>query len=99
MNLLPGTQQFAGNNPLALGVSGLPVRVYSVELISGATASTIKLFNGVDTTAATQYGQVDGIASQSVLVNYAGGKRFPAGCYIGTDANNAYTTVVFTTEA
>ena len=98
MNLCPGTQQFAGNNPLAVGVAGTPIRVYSVEVISGATATTIKLFNGIDTTASTQYGQVDGIASQSVLVNYAGGKRFPSGCYVGTDANNAYTTVTFSTE-
>ena len=98
MNLLPGTQQFAGNNPLAVGVSGQPVRVYSVELISGATASTVTLYNGTSAVVGNTYAQIDGTASKSTLINYAGGKRFPAGCYLGTDANTGYITVVYTME-
>ena len=93
-----GTQQYAGNNPLAVGRAGIPVRIYSVELISGGSASTVKLFNGTDNTAGTQYGQVDGVASKSVVVNYEFGKRFPAGCYLGTDANTGYVSVSYSQE-
>jgi hypothetical protein len=98
MNLLPGTQQYVGDNELAVGTSGKPIRVFSVELISGATASTIQLFNGTTDTAANLYAQVDGIANQSVVINYAGGKRFPNGCFLDTDTNTAYATVVYTEE-
>ena len=98
MNLLPGTQQYTGDADLAVGTSGKPIRVFSIECISSSTAATIKLFNGTTNTAGLQYAQVDGVASQSVVINYAGGKRFPAGCFLDTGANNAFTTVVYTEE-
>ena len=98
MNLIPGTQQYVGDADLAVGVSGKPTRIYSIEVISSAGAATVKLFNGTDNTAGNQYGQVDGTASKSVVVNYAEGKRFPAGCFIDTGANPTYITVVFTQE-
>jgi hypothetical protein len=98
MNLMPGTQQFVGNNPLAVGRSGLPVRVFSVEVISGGTASTVILYNSTTNASNTNYSQVDGTASQSVIKNYNGGKLFPNGCYLLTDANSAFVTVTFTTE-
>ena len=98
MNLLPGTQQIVGDGDIAIGTSGKPVRIFSVELISGGTASTVILHNGVAIVSNDNYGQVDGIASQSVIVNYAGGKRFPAGCFLQTDANTAFVTVVYTEE-
>ena len=98
MNLLPGTQQYIGDADLAVGTSGKPIRVFSVELISGGTASTVILHNGVAIVADDNFGQVDGIANKSVVINYAGGKRFPAGCFLQTDANTAYATVVYTEE-
>ena len=96
MNLIPGTQYFAANGDLAVGTSGKPIRIFSIELISGATASTLKVYNS---TAATnnQYAQVDGVASQSVVIGYAGGKRFPAGAFVDMDANGS-ATVVYTEE-
>ena len=99
MNLLPGTQQIVGDGDIAIGQSGKPVRVFSIELISGATASTVLTFNGIAIVAANQYGQVDGLASKSVVINYAGGRRFPAGCFLQTDANSAFTIVTFTQES
>ena len=98
MNLLPGTQQYVGDADLAVGTSGKPIRVFSVECVSKAGAATVKLFNGTDNTAGNQYGQLDGVANQSVVVNYSGGKRFPNGCFIDTGANNNYMSVVFTEE-
>jgi len=98
MNLLPGTQQIVGDGDIAIGTSGHPIRIFSVEAISGGTATTLLLFNDTAIVAGSRYAQVDGIANKSVVINYAGGKRFPAGCFLQTDANSAYTTVVFTEE-
>ena len=41
MNLLPGTQQIVGDGDIAIGTSGIPIRVFSIEAISGGTASAI----------------------------------------------------------
>lgn len=100
MNLLPGIQQIVGDGDIALvsSVAGTPVRVFSVEVISGGTASTVLLFNGVAIVTANRYGQVDGIANKSVVINYAGGKLFPNGCFVQTDANSAYVTISYSTE-
>ena len=98
MNTLNGTQQFAGNNPLAVGTAGKPIRVFSVEVISGGTLSTVKLYNGTSAVAGNQYAQVGGVANKSVKVDYWMGKCFPNGCFLSTDANTAYATVVFTED-
>lgn len=98
MNFLPGTQQIVDDTDSTVGVSGKPVRVYSIELISGGTASTIKLFNSTAISAAAQYAQVDGIANKSVVINYAGGKLFPNGCFCQTDANTTFVTIILSTE-
>lgn len=100
MNLLPGTQQIVGDGDIALvtTVAGKPVRLFSIEVISGGTASTVILHNGVAIVASDNYGQVDGIANKSVVINYAGGKRFPAGCFVQTDANSAFVVCTYTEE-
>jgi hypothetical protein len=93
MNLEPGTQIVTAD--IAVGTSGSPTRVFSVELISGETASTLILKNGTST-GGTAYAQIDGVANQSVLYNYAGGKFFPAGCFADVDANISYAAITFT---
>ena len=98
MNLVYGTQVFVGNNPLAIGTAGKPIRVFSVELISDGTASAVILYNGTAATAGNTYAQVNGTASKSAINNYLVGKRFPNGCYLGTDAHTVFATVVFTEE-
>jgi hypothetical protein len=100
MNLVPGTQRIVGDTDTALttSVAGTAVRVFSIEVISGGTASTVILHNGVAIVAGDVYGQVDGIASKSVVINYAGGKTFPNGCFIQTDANTTYVTAIYTGE-
>lgn len=94
----PGTQQFADNNPLAVGKAGQPVRIYSVDVISGASATTVKLYNGTSVVAGNQYSQVDGTASKNTRNDFIEGKRFPNGCYLSTDANTAFVSVSFEQE-
>ena len=95
MNLVPGTLRLAADG--LVGTSGKPIRVFSVHLVSGATASTTSFKNGTST-GGTAYLQVDGVISKGVTLNIAGGMRFPAGCYMDTDANISYCTIVYTEE-
>lgn len=95
MNLLPGTVRITADS--ALITSGLPVRVYAVNLVSGGSGSTLILRNGTSTSG-DAYEQVDGSASQSVTKNYAGGLLFPAGCFADVDANISYATIICTKE-
>ena len=95
MNLVIDTVRLTADG--AVGVSGKPMRVYWVMLVSGATASTTSLKNGTSTSG-TAYAQVDGKANEGVLINFAGGMRFPSGCYMDTDANISYATIGCTRE-
>lgn len=95
MNLLPGTQRVTAD--IAVGSSGMATRVYSVNLISGGTASTLTLRNGTSASGTT-WEQIDGTASQSVTKNYAGGLLFPAGCFADVDANISYATIVCSSD-
>jgi hypothetical protein len=95
MNLLPGATRLTADG--LVGTSGKPIRVFAVHLVSGATASTTTLKLGTST-AGTAYLQVDGLASQGVTINIAGGLRFPTGCYMDTDANISYCVIVYTEE-
>ena len=95
MNLLPGTVLLTADG--VVGVSGKPVRVYSVHLISGSTASTCTLENGT-TASGTIYAQIDGIASQGVTINFAGGLCFPDGCFLDADANISSCVIVCSVE-
>ncbi len=90
MNLMIGNTRLTADG--VVGTSGKPIQVYWIHLVSGATASTTSLNNG---TAAgdTAFIQVDGVANQGVTVNFAGGVRFPAGCFMNTDANISYCTI------
>ena len=97
MNLLPGLQSITTNTQVAVGTAGKPIRVFNIELISSATASALKLYAGT-TTGGSLYTQVDGIASSSVLYNYAGGKRFATGCFALSDAAITSATITFTEE-
>ena len=95
MNLKPGLQLVTAD--VAVGTSGKPIRVFSVHLISGGTASTGLLKNGTSTSG-TLYLQVDGVASKSATLNISGGARFPNGCFFDADANITSAAVVYTEE-
>ena len=96
MNLVPGTIQLTADG--LVGSSGVPIRIFSVHLVSGGTASTTTFNNGT-LVGDTAWVQVDGTASKGVTVNFAGGVRFPLGCYMNTDANITYASITYTEEA
>ena len=99
MLTLPGIQQFVGNNPLAVGTSGSPVRIFSVEVVaSGDGATVVELYNSTTTTSNTNYARINAATSKCTTVTYFMGKRFPNGCYLSTDANTAFATVVYEQE-
>ena len=100
MNLVPGVQRITADSsigPAGTASAPRPIRLFSVSLISGGTASTLILRNGIDTSG-TANEQVDGVVSQSVTKNYAGGLRFPLGLYADVDTNISYATFSFTEE-
>jgi hypothetical protein len=95
MNVLPGTTRLTADS--VLGISGKPFRLFSVHLVSGGTASTTSFKNGTGTSG-TAYLQVDGTISKGVTVDLSKGMLFPDGCFMDTDANISYCTVVGTVE-
>ena len=95
MNLLIGNTRLTADG--LVGTSGKPIRIYWIHLVSGGSASTTTLKNGTGT-GGTAFLQVDGIASSAVNVSFAGGVRFPDGCYMDTDANISYCTIGYTEE-
>lgn len=95
MNLTIDTKRLTADG--VVGPSGKAMRVYWIHLVSGSTASTTTLKNG-STTGGTAIIQVDGTADQGVTLNFAGGVRFPDGCYMDTDANISYATIGCTRE-
>lgn len=96
MNMMPGVQRVTADT--AIGVSGQPVRIYSVNLTSGGSNSSLLLRNGTSASA-QENAEVNGTASLCVTANFAGGLLFPLGCFADVDANISYATVVFSTEA
>ncbi len=88
MNLVIGQERLTADGQV--GPAGA-TRIYWVHLVSGGTGSTTTLKNGT-TTGGTAIVQVDGVANQGVTINFAGGCRFPDGCFMDTDANITYAT-------
>jgi len=93
---MPGTQYFTTTD-LALGVSGRPTRVFSVDFSSGGTASTVILRNGT-TTGGDVYVTLDGTINKGTHWDNANGLLFPAGCFVDVDANTAACAVSFCQE-
>lgn len=100
MNLVPGVQRIIADSSIGpVGTANVPrpIRLFSVSLVSGASASTLTLRDGTSVSA-TANEQVDGVASQSITKNYAGGLRFPNGLFADVDANINWATFSFSEE-
>ncbi len=95
MELVPGSVRITADG--VIGRSGLPVRIYSVSLISGGTASVLSLLDGTSASGNQQV-SITGTVNTGVVVNFAGGLRFPNGCFADVDSNIASATFVFNTE-
>lgn len=96
---MPGVQWITNQTNIAIGTSGKPIRVYDALVISGGTASTLKLFNGIDTTG-SQFIQIDGIINKSSQLPLSSeqGIRFSNGCFASVDSNATVVMVSFTQE-
>lgn len=70
----------------AVGPSGKPVRIFSVEVLSGATAGELVLRHGTGASG-TIWVQQDGTASKTKTFNWEGGLLFPDGCFFDKDTN------------
>ena len=96
MNLLPGTQYLTAST--SIGTINKPIRVFSVEAISGGTAGTTLLLRNGNSASGNIYIQVDGTTSKSALKTWYAGVRFPSGCYASVDTLMNSATVVYTEE-
>jgi len=85
----------------AIGPSGARIRVYTVHIISGATAGSIKLYNGTTTSGTLYYQQTAGAVSTGTTVDLGEyGMLFPNGCYYEEviDANVVSTLISYEVE-
>lgn len=95
---LPGRQAITDQTSVAIGTSGQPIRVFDCFVVSGGTASTLKLYNGTSATG-SDYLQVDGVINKSAnaLIS-SNGVLFPLGCYASVDANATNVVVSYVQE-
>lgn len=90
-----GTQAIASGTDAVVGASGVPVRVFTLHIISDGTASVAILRNGIST-AGTAYVTETGTISTGKTVNYGTqGMLFPAGCFLDVDSHVTGGIVTF----
>ena len=81
----------------ALGGSGKACRVYSASWLSDGTARDLVLRNGT-TASGDIYIQKKGAISDTVVVNWENGLRFPLGCFIDFTASTVSVVVEYRIE-
>lgn len=91
----PGTTLVTADG--TIGVSGKPVRVYHIHILSGGTAGVVALRNGTAVTD-TIWVQETGTASTGATFDYGEGVLLPGGCFVDVDANVTSVAVTFHTE-
>lgn len=79
-----------------IGVSAKPVRIYSVEVLSGGTAGVLVLRNGSTASGTIYVQQTCATVSETNTFNWCGGLTFPDGCFFDKDTN--VTSVVVNYE-
>lgn len=80
------------NSSQVVGTSGKPLWVYHVSLMSGEAPSTLKLYNGTDTT--TIHRELTGVSGEAKEFDFGEhGLLFPAGCYAAVDGNITYAVL------
>lgn len=95
----PGSVLLAADG--VVGVSGKPIRIYNINVLSGGTAGQVKFYNGTDNTGDLYIHQVCGTVSTGNGFDYGDkGFLFPDGCYYEevVDANVTSTMVSFQVE-
>ena len=77
-----------------VGVSGQAKMVYTMTIISGATASVAILRNGKLGTSPI-FIQHTGTINQGVTFNFQEGFIFPSGCYFSDDGNETSVLISY----
>jgi len=76
-----------------LGVSGQPVRIYSIHILSTSTAAVVSLRNG-STVGGTIWITETGTISTGKTISFGtSGAFFPNGCFVDVDANTTSVLV------
>jgi len=82
----------------AIGSSGEPIRLFSVNMLSGGTAGQLVLRNGTSASADIWVREV-GVANTGKTVSYGEhGILFPKGCFYDDDTNFTWVTFEFSVE-
>ena len=92
----PGVVRYTTTDGV-ISPTGVPIRVYDVAMVSGGTASTVKLRNGLLVSSVIQL-QLDGVISKQVSWSSANGLLFPDGCFVDVDANTVALTISYCLE-
>ena len=77
----------------AIEAAGVPVRVYSIHVISGAAAGVTSLRNG-SSVGATAFVTETGTALAGKTTIFGEGTHFPAGCFVSLDSGNTTSILV-----
>lgn len=79
-----------------VGVSGKPIVVYNVVMLSGAGgAGELVLRDGTSASDTAYVTEAGTAASKSKTYNFDGGLYFPDGCFFDIDTNTAAVVVNF----
>jgi len=82
---------------VALGGNGKACRVYSVSFLSDGTARTLVLRNGT-TASGPIYISKLGTISETVIINFENGLRFPDGCFLDFTASMVSAVIEYALE-
>lgn len=91
----PGTQLVTADG--IVGRSGKPVRIYHINILSGAAGGVVNLRNGALVTSPIWVQEV-GTATQGVSFAFNEGLLLPGGCFVDIDANVTSVAVTFSIE-
>lgn len=93
-----GSQAMVSGTDAAIGPSGKPIRVFSLNFLSDGTAGVLILRNGTsasDTVFVTE----NGVVSSGKTVEYGQtGILFPAGCFLDIDVHVTGGVISFARE-
>ncbi len=93
-----GTQAIVSGTDAAVGVSGVPCRVFTIHILSDGTAGVAILRNGT-TASGTAYVTETGTISLGKTVNFGTqGIFFPGGCFLDVDSHVVGGCVTYAIE-
>lgn len=93
-----GTQAITSGTDAAVGVSGVPVRVFTLHIISDGTAGVAILRNGTSSSG-TAYVTETGTISTGKTVSYGTqGMMFPSGCFLDVDTHVVGGIITYAVE-